>query len=127
MFEKIVEVGILFDFYGKLLSNKQYNIVELYYLHDLSLSEIGEQLQISRQGVYDILKRAEKSLYTYEEKLRLVKKFNDNNKKIEEILKYTNDIIRECEKNDLKNISDNIVEIKKMALQILKNNQEVIE
>ena len=127
MFEKIVEVGILFDFYGKLLSDKQYNIVELYYINDLSLSEIGEQLQISRQGVYDILKRAEKSLYTYEDKLRLVEKFNQNNTKIEEILKYTNDVIIECEKKDLKNISSNINEIKKIVCQILKNNQEVME
>ena len=52
MVEKIVEIGILFDFYGKLLSKSQYQIIEFYYIHDLSLGEIAEELGISRQGVY---------------------------------------------------------------------------
>lgn len=58
---KIVEIGMLFDFYGKLLSEKQYQVVELYYIHDLSLTEIGEELSITRQGVFDTLKRLNKS------------------------------------------------------------------
>jgi len=55
MVEKLVEVGILFDFYGKLLSEKQYMAIELYYNHDLSLTEIGDELGITKQGVSDIL------------------------------------------------------------------------
>ncbi|CCQ97462.1 conserved hypothetical protein [[Clostridium] ultunense Esp] len=54
MFERIVEVGILFDFYGKLLSERQFTAIELYYVHDLSLAEIGEELGISDK-VYMIL------------------------------------------------------------------------
>ena len=52
-----MRLAILFDFYGKLLSEKQYTVVDLYYNYDFSLAEIGEELHISRQGVYDILKR----------------------------------------------------------------------
>ena len=80
--EKLVEIGILFDFYGKLLSERQYLAVELYYLQDLSLGEIGEELGISRQGVYDALKRSENRLYENENTLGLVKKFTFNKEKI---------------------------------------------
>ena len=87
MFEKMLEMGLLFDFYGKLLSNTQYTAVEDYYIHDLSLSEIASNLDISRQGVHDALKRAEKKLYSYEENLELVEKFEDKKEKIRNVLK----------------------------------------
>lgn len=92
MVEKLVQIGILFDFYGKLLSKRQYSIVELFYLQDLSLSEIGEELNITRQGVYDTLKRAEENLYRYEDTLGLAAKFNENHKIIKDILKASRDI-----------------------------------
>ncbi len=84
--KKIVEVNTLYDFYGFLLSEKQQSIVEMYYLEDLTLSEIGENLNISRQAVHDTLKRSEKSLYQYEEKLGLVRKFEANKTYGEEML-----------------------------------------
>ncbi len=124
MFEKLVEVGLLFDFYGKLLSTKQYNVIELYYIHDLSLSEIGEQLSISRQGVYDNLKRAENHLYSYEQKLGLVKKFNDNQNKIKEILDHINKISVHLEQSDYV-IKNDIKRIETIIIDILKNDQEV--
>ncbi|NBI06852.1 YlxM family DNA-binding protein [Senegalia massiliensis] len=99
MFEKIVEIGLLFDFYGKLLSSRQFQAIELYYIHDLTLTEIGEQLEISRQGAYDLVKRAESVLYKYEDTLGLVKRFEINRKKTEELncllyrLKNSSDII----------------------------------
>lgn len=99
MFEKIVEIGLLFDFYGKLLSSRQFQAIELYYIHDLTLTEIGEQLEISRQGAYDLVKRAESVLYKYEDTLGLVKRFDINRKKTEELncllyrLKNSSDII----------------------------------
>ncbi len=103
MVEKVVEIGILFDFYGKLLSEKQYTSIELYYIHDLSLTEIGEEMKISRQGVYDTLKRAEQKLYQYENTLGLVKKFNYKDKEIDRIAKIIEEIEKESQNvNNLK-------------------------
>ncbi len=67
MFQDIVEASLLFDFYGQLLSERQRQVMELYYEENLSLGEIAEEFNISRQGVYDALKTAQKSLERYEE------------------------------------------------------------
>ena len=74
------------------LSERQYTAIELYYIHDLSLAEIGEELNISRQSVYDTLKRAEENLYEYEETLGLVKKFNFSIEEIDKIYGIINEI-----------------------------------
>lgn len=74
MLEKTNQVNLLFDFYAMLLKGKQREYLELYYLDDLSLSEIAEMHEVSRQAVYDHIKRAEKQLYEYEEKLQLAHK-----------------------------------------------------
>ncbi|NLY67626.1 MAG: DNA-binding protein [Tissierellia bacterium] len=124
MVDKLVEIGILFDFYGKLLSKKQYSVVELYYLHDLSLAEIGEELDISRQGVYDILKRAEENLYQYEERLNLVKKFYKNEKTLEEIYKLAQDIEEETRKIDNRELQGKVNDLIDKIRKIIDINQE---
>ncbi len=121
--DKLVRVGILFDYYGKLLSDKQYSAVELYYIYDLSLSEIGENLNITRQAVYDTLKRAEINLEKFEIKLRLVEKAYKNREIIEEIKNNIMDIENLTEDKDIKNKS---IEIKKMIADMLNNSQEVV-
>lgn len=73
--EKIVERGLLYDFYGELLTEHQKAIYEEAAFNDMSLSEIAEQYEISRQGVHDLLKRCDKMLLDYEDKLHLVAKF----------------------------------------------------
>ena len=73
--EKIVKQGILYDFYGELLTSHQRRIYEDAVYNDLSLSEIAEDNGISRQGVHDLLKRCDKALADYENKLHLVEKF----------------------------------------------------
>lgn len=73
--DKVAQISMLIDFYGGLLTPKQYTIVDMYYNNDYSLSEIAENLGISRQGVHDSLKRAENILFSYEDKLGLVNKF----------------------------------------------------
>ncbi|HHV65220.1 MAG TPA: YlxM family DNA-binding protein [Peptococcaceae bacterium] len=73
--KQIAETALLFDFYGPLLTAKQAKIWDLYYQEDYSLSEIAEQEGISRQAVYDLLKRTERILEGYEQKLGLVKRF----------------------------------------------------
>lgn len=125
MFEKIVEMGILFDFYGKLLSENQYTVVELYYIHDLSLSEIGEELGITRQGVYDSLKRSEKNLYDFENKLGLVEKFKNVSNEVNNILKYVKVIVKDAEDLNNQEIVNNAKAIKKLAEKIIEDNQEV--
>ncbi|MFD2371256.1 putative DNA-binding protein [Brevibacillus sp. GCM10020057] len=74
MLEKTNQVNLLFDFYAPLLKGKQREYLELYYLDDLSLSEIAEMHEVSRQAVYDHIKRAEKQLFEYEQKLRLAER-----------------------------------------------------
>ena len=73
--EKIVERGMLYDFYGELLTEHQKAVYEEAVFNDMSLSEIAEQYEISRQGVHDLLKRCDKLLSDYENKLHLVENF----------------------------------------------------
>jgi len=75
MFEKIAEGSLLYDFYGELLTARQKDVMKLYHEENLSLSEIADEFGISRQGVHDALKNAEKALMEYEEKLGLIKRF----------------------------------------------------
>ena len=72
--EKNMELSLLLDFYGELLSEKVRRATELYYNDDLSLSEVAEDMGITRQGVRDLIKRAEGNLYGYEQKLGLYKR-----------------------------------------------------
>ena len=83
--EKIVEQGILYDFYGELLTEHQRSIYEDAVYHDLSLSEIAEANGISRQGVHDLIKRCDKILLGYEEKLHLVETFMKIKEKVSKI------------------------------------------
>ena len=73
--EKIVEQGLLYDFYGELLTEHQRQIYESRVFDNLSLSEIAEDFEISRQGVHDLVKRCDKILQGYEDKLHLLQKF----------------------------------------------------
>lgn len=72
--EKIVEQGLLYDYYGELLTEHQRKIYEDAVYQDLSLSEIAEEAGISRQGVHDIIRRCDKALKEYEQKLHLLEK-----------------------------------------------------
>lgn len=73
--EALLETALLYDFYGELLTQHQREIYEDFALNDLSLGEISVNRGISRQGVYDIIKRCRKQLISYEEKLHLVERF----------------------------------------------------
>ena len=74
--EKIVEQGLLYDFYGELLTPHQKQIYEAIVYQDMSLGEIAQNIQISRQGVFDLVRRCDKILGSYEEKLHLIEKFS---------------------------------------------------
>lgn len=73
--EKIVRQGLLYDFYGDLLTEHQRHIYEDVVLNDLSLSEIAQEQGITRQGVHDLVRRCDRILEGYENKLHLVEKF----------------------------------------------------
>ena len=73
--EKFVGQTLLYDFYGELLTERQQQVYESVVLEDYSLSEVAENLGISRQGVHDMVRRCDRALEGYEEKLHLVEKF----------------------------------------------------
>ena len=75
MFTKDLNIGFLLDFYGDVLTERRKDALDFYYNNDMSLSEIAEEMGISRQGVRDLIKKAEEELLFYEEKLGLAKKF----------------------------------------------------
>lgn len=86
--EKNVKIGILLDIYGKLLTEKQYKLLDDYYNKDLSLSEIAENEKITRQAVRDNLLKGENNLLEYDEKLNLLNTI----KEIDEIKELVNSI-----------------------------------
>ncbi|MDF2039684.1 putative DNA-binding protein [Bacillus sp. CMF12] len=85
MLEKTTRMNYLYDFYQSLLTPKQRSYMSLYYLDDFSLGEIAEEYDVSRQAVYDNIKRTEAMLEEYEEKLLLFHKFQERSKLIAEI------------------------------------------
>lgn len=89
--EKIVEQGLLYDFYGELLNEHQRRIYEDAVMNDMSLSEIAQEAGISRQGVHDLIKRCDKTLEDYESRLHLMEKFRNIAEKLEEIKQLTPD------------------------------------
>ena len=84
--EKKVEISMLWQIYGKLLTEKQYEYIDYYYNNDLSLSEIAENDNITRQAVRDIIKKGERKLFEYEEKLLFMKKTINQEQKIQQVL-----------------------------------------
>ena len=106
--EKNVEISILCQLYGKLLSEKQLEFIDDYYYNDLSLSEIAENHGITRQAVRDMLKKGEKKLFEYEEKLLFMKKMLNQEKKIEEILLELTKIQKDYTDNEVASILENV-------------------
>ncbi|WLR53461.1 putative DNA-binding protein [Mesobacillus subterraneus] len=109
MLEKTNRMNYLYDFYQALLTPKQSSYMALYYLDDYSLGEIAEEYDVSRQAVYDNIKRTEAMLEEYEEKLSLFEKFQKRNKlisKMKELIdngennQDLNEMIAELEKLD---------------------------
>ena len=93
MFEKNLKLASLLDFYGEVLSERKQSVLSLYYNEDLSLAEIAEEIGISRQGVRELIKKAEEELVFLEQKLGLQKKFNEaleQSDRIFELLKLEN-------------------------------------
>ena len=114
--EKIFEKGLLYDFYGELLTEHQRRIYEDAVYNDLSLGEIAEQEGISRQGVHDLIKRCDKILCDYEAKLHLVERFSEAKKMINYMLQMTDRMIQ---KDSQGNLTEELQEIKQLGMQLL--------
>ena len=84
--EKNVKVSLLCQIYGKMLTKKQYEVINDYYNNDLSLSEIAENNNITRQAVRDIIKKGENKLFYLEEKLAFMEKTLKQEKQLQQIL-----------------------------------------
>ncbi len=92
MIEKNLQIGLLCDFYGKMLTEKQLSAIIMYYDDDLSLAEIAVQTGITRQGVRDCIKKGEAILLEMEEKLGLAEKFTRLREGMDEIRAAAEDI-----------------------------------
>ena len=93
---KNLDISVLLDFYGDMLTEKQREVIGFYYNEDLSLSEIGEFEGITRQGVRDSIKRGEAVLLEMEERLGLARKFRVYRQKLEQIVDCANEIAFEA-------------------------------
>lgn len=106
--EEKIKISMLLEIYGKLLTEKQYNLLDDYYNKDLSLSEIAENEEITRQAVRDLLKKGEKKLFEYEEKLRVMEKNIVQEEKIDEILSEITKIENKFTDEEIANVLDDI-------------------
>ena len=85
--DKIYYITLLYDFYGELLTEKQKAVITQHFLNDLSLNEVAIEHNITRQAVLDMIRRTEKLLLQYEDKLQLVKKYLVRKEKVSDVLK----------------------------------------
>ncbi|KRL53179.1 MULTISPECIES: putative DNA-binding protein [Lacticaseibacillus] len=86
--EKNNRMNSLFEFYGALLTDKQHSYLELYYGDDYSLGEIATEFDVSRQAVYDNIRRTEASLEEYESKLHLLANYQAQNQSVDGLVRY---------------------------------------
>lgn len=104
--EQLTKRSLLYDFYGELLTDKQKEYYDMHYNQDLSLSEIAEETGITRQGVWDIIRRAEERLQNMENKTGLIEKYLKYQEIEKETRKVLNDIKVFAGKEALRNIAD---------------------
>lgn len=110
--------SMLLDFYGELLTPKQRECYDLHYNDDLSLAEIAEQLGISRQGVWDNIRRAESSLQDIEEKTGLIRRFSRTQQSLDKLLGQMERLKKLCSGEALEIAGDAATQIETMRLEV---------
>lgn len=111
-----LEMTLLYDYYGELLTERQKTCFDLYYNQDLSLAEIAQELQVSRQGVYDNLSRAEATLRNMEEKTGCVRRYNQTRRALAAIIAAAQQLSRHADPD-----------VNRLAGSILAAAQEIEE
>ncbi len=120
---KNLNLSVLLDFYGDVLTEKQKNVMELYYNEDLSLSEIAEHENISRQGIRDSIKRGEEIVVELEQKLGLVNKMTKLAGILDDIKDKATNIYNESTKFSYSKIISNNA---RGILECLEDNEDLI-
>ena len=114
--DELFKISLLLDFYGQMLTKRQYEILDLHYNNDYSLGEIAEELDISRQGVYDNIKRGKAALFDMESKLGLVARFSRQKERTSEILKLLETIdVSVLAEQDRQRISKVVTELRSIT------------
>ena len=118
--EKIVEQGMLYDFYGELLTEHQRRIYEDAVYNDMSLGEIAQEQGITRQGVHDLIKRCDKILQDYEDKLHLVEKFTSTKEKVRKICALTEELDDKEKKQDIAKLREDLQLIREISTTLIE-------
>ncbi len=106
--EMNIKISILLEIYGKLLTQKQFDLLNDYYNNDLSLAEIAENENITRQAVRDNLKKGERKLFNFEEKLGIMKKNKMQEEQIAVILSEINCLTENSTDNEIANVLEDV-------------------
>ncbi len=106
--EMSIKISILLEIYGKLLTQKQYDLLNDYYNNDLSLAEIAENENITRQAVRDNLKKGERKLFNFEEKLGIMKKNKMQEEQIAVILSEINSLTENSTDNEIASVLEDV-------------------
>ena len=117
---KNLEVSVLLDFYGAMLTDKQRDLIDLYYNEDLSLGEISQLQKITRQGVRDSIKRGELYLYELEEKLGMMKRYRQLQEVFEQISMLAGEAFEVSSRSHYaRELTEEIEKIREIALEQL--------
>lgn len=117
--QEVVTLSLYYDFYGELLNPRHRQIFEDYILNDFSLGEISEETGLSRQGVYDIVKRSSRKLHEYEEKLQLVRRFQKTRAQVAAIHDAAARLLRLEAAGEVRNLAERIRESSEQVMKEL--------
>jgi predicted DNA-binding protein YlxM (UPF0122 family) len=112
--DTIAQASLLYDFYGALLTDKQREVMELYHEENYSIVEIAEELGVTKQAIHENLRKSEKILMGYEEKLGLMRRLLETRELIEDIDKRIDTLIEEVRKTGPEKIGKSLEEIRDM-------------
>ena len=116
--DELTEISLLLDFYGQLITKRQFEILDLHYNNDYSLGEIAEQMNISRQGVYDNIKKGKAALKDMDEKLGLLGRFSRQKSRAGRILALLGEIDSAILSAD---VAEKLKEAKEAVVEIMED------